>query len=425
VAVIKSFKAMRFTGKAGDLKSLVCPPYDIINEAEREEYLKTNEYNIIRLELPRDGDDPYAEAGMTLKKWLREEILAIDETPALYIYEEEFLAAGIRRKVKGFTCRVRLEEFSAGVVLPHEETLSKAKTDRFNLMCAAKSNFSAVQSLYFDEQNTVFPIIDALSQRAPDNEITDGAGVVHRLWVVTEQDKISEIVKLMVDKKIYIADGHHRYETALHYRKHLAGQGKSIDENHPANHVMMHLVNMENDGLVVFPTHRVVRRLPGFNMENVLKGCKRYFEVSDCADAEQALSGCEKENKKAFVMYTGGESKLLVLKDVEVMKELLPGKSQVYRNLDVSVLHTLVLERLLGIDKENMANQKNLVYTRSVPEAYAAVDNGEANCAFLMNPTKVSEIAEVSGANEKMPQKSTYFYPKLITGLAMNPLFDK
>ena len=425
MAVIKSFKAMRFTEKAGDLKNLVCPPYDIISEDAREEYLKINEHNIIRLELPREGSDPYLKAGKTLKTWLSERILSIDEAPALYVYEEEFTADGIRRKIKGFTCRIRLEEFSAGVVLPHEETLSKAKTDRFNLMCAAKSNFSAIQSLYLDKENAVFPIIDGLSKGAPDNEVEDSTGVVHRLWIITDQNKIAEISKLMEDKKIYIADGHHRYETALFYRKHLAGTGNPVGESHPANYVMMHLVNMENDGLVVFPTHRIVRRLPDFNVEKLIKGLSRYFEVTDCENAEQALSEQAKDNKKAFVMYADGKSKLLVLKDVKVMKELLPGKSQTYRSLDVSVLHTLVLERLFNIDKENMANQKNLVYTRDAKEAFSAVDKGEANCAFLMNPTKVSEVAEVSVANEKMPQKSTYFYPKLITGLAMNPLFDK
>lgn len=429
LATIKPFKAMRFTKKAGGIKELVCPPYDIISEEQRLAYLKRNEHNIIRLELPREqslreSGDSYAAAGETLAAWLDDGILAKDEAESLYIYEEEFTVSGVVHTVKGFTCRVRLEEFSAGIVLPHEETLSKAKADRFDLMCATNSNFSSIYSLYFDGDNAVYSIIDSISMRDADIEFKTDDGVTHRLWLVTDEKAIEKICMLMREKKLYIADGHHRYETALNYKKHLVEKGESMDESHAANYIMMTLVNMEHEGLVVFPTHRIVRGVKGFSAEKLLEECGKYFDIETCGkdNIEAKIAECEKDGRKAFGVYGDKLASLLILKDAEIMKELLPQKSEAYQNLDVSILHTLILERLLGIDKENMANQKNLIYTRDIGEAIGVVDSGDANCAFIIGATKVAEIAAVASSGEKMPQKSTYFYPKLITGLVMNKL---
>jgi uncharacterized protein (DUF1015 family) len=423
MATIKPFGALRFT--AENLEELVCPPYDIISEAERSAYLARNGHNIIRLELPREGDDPYAQAGETLRAWLKEGVLATDEKPGLYIYEEEFTALGQRMTIKGLTCRVKLEPFSAGVVLPHEETLSKAKTDRFNLMNATNCNFSAIYSLYFDENRSVAARIARLSSGAPDLEFGTADGILHRVWIVTDETETAALSAAFTDKKLYIADGHHRYETALNYKNHLQSQGEQVDDNHPASSVMMTLVDMENDGLVVFPTHRIVRGLAHFDREKLLADSVAYFDLEEVAAAAivEKLGEAATAGRKAFVLYADSKATLMTLKDNAVMAELLPAGSPAYRQLDVNILHLLVLERLLGIDKENMANQKNLIYTRDPAEAIAAVDGGEADCAFLINPTRVNEIAAVAGAGEKMPQKSTYFYPKLITGHVMNPLF--
>lgn len=415
---------MRFTEKAGEISGLVCPPYDIISEEQRLGYLNRNEHNIIRLELPKEGENPYETAGGTLEDWLAAGILAKDADAALYIYEEEFSALGETRRVKGFTCRVRLEEFSAGVVLPHEETLSKAKADRFDLMCATNSNFSSIYSLYFDEDGGVYSIIDSVSKGAADIEFKAEDGIIHRLWIVTDNAAAEKICRLMQEKKLYIADGHHRYETALNYKKHLIEKGESIGEDHAANYIMMTLVNMEHEGLVVFPTHRIVRGLESFSAEKLLLDCENYFDIEPCAkDAiEEKIEAHKKNGRKAIGFYSGKTARLLTLKDFGVMEELLPKKSEAYQRLDVSILHTLILERLLNIDEENMANQKNLIYTRDIGEAMHAADSGEADCAFIIGATKVAEIAAVAGRNEKMPQKSTYFYPKLITGLVMNKL---
>jgi len=423
MAEVKAFRALRFTPKAGDIGALVCPPYDIISEEERLAYLAGNPCNIIRLELPRTGADPYAEAGAQYRAWLREGILAPDKAPGLYIYEEEFTAGGVRRRVKGIQCRVRLEEFSKGVVLPHEETLSKAKADRFDLMKACGCNFSSIYSLYFDPQNAVRSIADSLSAGAPDQQFSGADGIVHRLWCVYDPAVIARVEALFADKKLYIADGHHRYETALNYRRWLAEQGVQAPG---ADYVLMTLVNMEHEGLVVFPTHRIVRGLQGYDPAALLEACGRFFDSAPLpggpAAAQAALDRGYAAGQTVFVLYDGAGCHSLTLRDHGAMQEFGAGHSEPWRKLDVSVLHSLVLERCLGIDKENMANQKNLTYTRDAAQALAAVDSGSANCAFLLNPTRVEQIAAVAAAGDKMPQKSTYFYPKLITGAVMNQL---
>jgi len=419
--------ALRFTPGAGAPEELVCPPYDIISEEQRREYLARNPRNIIRLELPREGEDPYRTAGEVLGAWLEEGILACDASEGLYIYEERFNIRGEKLSVKGLTGRVRLEEFSAGVVLPHEETLSKAKDDRFRLMCATGCNFSSIYSLYFDEEGQIYPRIEELSAGEPMQCFTDGEGVEHRVWRVGDPAEVRALCAAFAGKKLYIADGHHRYETGLRYKAHLKEQGLLTGDDHPGNYIMMTLVHMEHPGLVVFPTHRIVRDLPGFDRDKLLKGCEAYFEISACPleEAESRLAGLLRQGEKALALYTPGACSLLRLRDASVMAELLADTSDAYRQLDVNILHILILERMLGIDKANMANQKNLTYTRDAAEAAAAVDGGSANCAFLLNPTLVSEIANVAGAGEKMPQKSTYFYPKLITGHVMNQIISQ
>lgn len=426
MAEIKAFKALRFdTEKAGKIEQLTCPPYDIISEKQRLEFIATNEHNVIRLELPKEGENPYLTAGDTLKQWENEGILKTDDEDHLYIYEEEFTAHGEKNSVKGFICRVKIEEFSKGVVLPHEETLSKAKTDRFNLMNATNCNFSQIYSLYMDDGHTTRPRIDSLSAGAPDVQMTDEGGVTHRLWIVKDVKAIEEICSDFKERKLYIADGHHRYETSLNYRNHLREQGLA-KEGDASDYVMMVLVDMEHEGLVVFPTHRLVRDLANYDSKAICEKAAKYFDIengSGIANIEPTLDALYNDGKKAFVLFEGGEDwKLFTLKDIAVMTEKLPNCSQALRELDVTVLHSLVLEEILGIDKENMAQQINLTYTRVFDEAIDNVNSGEFQCSFILNPTRVTEIRDVAAADEKMPQKSTYFYPKIITGLVMNKI---
>ena len=426
MAVIKPFRGMRFdTEKAGELKTLCCPPYDIISEEERKEFIKQNEYNVIRLELPKEGEDVYARAGEVLDMWRAKGILIHEDKPAIYIYEMEFNAYNKRRSVKGMIARVKVEEFSKGVILPHEFTLSKAKTDRFNLMKATNCNFSQIYALYMDSEHTTLKTIDEQSDFDAQYEFTDDDNITHRLWVCTDEAVIAKLIKDFADRKLYIADGHHRYETAVNYRNWCRENGIS-KEGDPQDYQMIYLVDMEHPGLIVFPTHRLVRDLESFDKNKVLKSCEEYFDIekfTSVGNMNTVLTKQYKEGKKAFAFYCGkGEWYLLTLKDITVMDSVLPELSPASRQLDVSVLHSLVLEKTMGIDKENMANQINLTYTKFFEEAIMKVDKGEFQCSFILNPTRVTEIRDVAAAGEKMPQKSTYFYPKMITGMVMNDI---
>ena len=426
MAVIKPFKGMRFdTEKAGELKTLCCPPYDIISEEERKEFIKQNEYNVIRLELPKEGEDVYARAGEVLDMWRAKGILIHEDKPAIYIYEMEFNAYNKRRSVKGMIARVKVEEFSKGVILPQEFTLSKAKTDRFNLMKATNCNFSQIYALYMDSEHTTLKTIDEQSDFDAQYEFTDDDNITHRLWVCIDEAVIAKLINDFADRKLYIADGHHRYETAVNYRNWCRENGIS-KEGDPQDYQMIYLVDMEHPGLIVFPTHRMVRDLESFDKDKVLKSCEEYFDIemfTSVGNMNTVLTKQYKEGKNAFAFYCGkGEWYLLTLKDIAVMDSVLPELSPASRRLDVSVLHSLVLEKTMGIDKENMANQINLTYTKFFEEAIMKVDKGEFQCSFILNPTRVTEIRDVAAAGEKMPQKSTYFYPKMITGMVMNDI---
>jgi uncharacterized protein (DUF1015 family) len=428
MAEIKAFKGLRYTEKAGDAQRLCCPPYDIISEEQSRIYHGASPYNVIKLELPRSlslfespGADVYARSGEYLRAWIKDGVLKNDDTDSIYVYQMEFEINGARKSVTGFIPLVKVEDFSERIILPHEETLSKDKSDRFNLMEATGCNFSQIYSLYADNSGEIRAMLAEVQKTAPTTSFIDGDNVTHRLWVVDDAAFCKKITALMADKKLYIADGHHRYETALKYRDEYSGQGS-------ADFVPMMLVDMEDDGLVILPTHRIVRDLEKYSKDEILHGCAEYFDVTadlSRAEAEAALAKAFADGEKALVLYSGnGDFTLLKLKDINVMKEFMPDKGDALRNLDVNVLHVLVLERIFGIDKENMANQVNLTYTRSADEAVSAVDEGKGNCSFLLNACGVGEIDGVVSTGGKMPQKSTYFYPKLTTGLVMNQIKD-
>lgn len=440
MANIIPFKGLRYNNeKITDLSLVTTPPYDIISSEGQEMFFERHSKNVIRLELGKENENDTAEnnkytrAADYLKEWIAEGTLTFESKPALYLYEQIFtLKDGSTKSFKGFITLVELEEFSKGIILPHEETLSKAKTDRFNLMSTTYSNFSQIFSLYMDPEKQITGIMEKLSQQPPHITFTSWDNIIQNLWIVTDEEIIAKICKYFSDKQLFIADGHHRYETALNFRNKLRDENPDYAKDELFNYVMMMLVEMDDPGLVVFPTHRLVRDIAHFDELTLIDQLNENFNVEKIAVEantaktgnistliEQALN--ERSSGKVFGLYTGKDYYyILTLKDSAVMQKNLPDKSAAYRNLDVSILHTLILDKLLGIDMENMANQKNLTYTRNSEEAIEWVRNGDFQCSFLLNATKVHEIKDVSLAKEKMPQKSTYFYPKLITGLVMN-----
>ncbi len=436
MAKVIPFRGLRYnTEKFQDLDAVTAPPYDIISPAEQQALYEKNDSNVIRLdfgmEYPEDYEESnrYTRSADFLQQWIQEEKLVFEDQPAFYIYEQVFTMdqGKTSSSLKGIIGLVGLEEFSKKVVLPHEETISKAKEDRLNLMKTTGANMSQIYSLYMDEEKEIDRWIEAESKRLPDITFTTDDGIVQNVWIVKDAAANEKVTALFADKQVFIADGHHRYETALNYRRFRHEADGTEEGTMPYDSVMMMLVPMSDSGLYVFPTHRMLRDLKNFD-ELMLIGflteefnvSKIHFTEGDYAEIiTDRLSNTVDET--LFGLYTGqNHYYLLNLKHTRTLDEQMPDRSEAYRHLDVTVLHKLILEQYLGIDEENMKNQKNLVYTRDAHEAIDSVKSGEFDCAFLINPTKVSEIREVAQANEKMPQKSTYFWPKLVTGIVIN-----
>ncbi len=425
MANVKPFCGLRYdTSVVGDLSKVTAPPYDIISESEQDALIASHKNNIINLELGKnfdtdnDENNRYTRAKGYLSDWISSGAMKFEEMCAYYIYEEIFTVAGEEKHLRGIISAVELVPFSEKIVLPHEETLSKAKADRFSLMSETHANFSPIYFLYMDEKKTVNKIMTDVCKSAPDESFKTADGIIHNVWVVKDATLCAEIEESFKDKQLFIADGHHRYETALNF-------SKTLPDNEGAKYVMAFSVEMDDPGLVVLPTHRIVKNLENFSEDEVIEKLKNYFDIKKVvsgnviADAEKMLS--ENQEISSYVFYTGKDYfYFLSLTDDTAMAKLLPEKSSAYCSLDVSVLHTLILDNVFGIDMENMANQKNLVYTKFSEEAVNVVKDNSADCSFLLNGTKVRQIKEVSLNNEKMPQKSTYFYPKLITGVVVN-----
>lgn len=320
-------------------------------------------------------------------------------------------------------CAVRLEEFENRVILPHERTLSKAKDDRLELLSATRTNVSQIYSMYMDEKAETTTRIASLSASAPDIEFQTDDGCTHRLWIVSDAEQIAGFTREFATRQLYIADGHHRYETALNYRRKRMFSGTYTPED-SVNYTMMFLIDMDNDGLIVFPTHRMVRNLEQFSELDAVERMNAEFNIEkrEDLDAVEAVLAAH-DDRHAIAFYTGGAYYyLLTLNDMDAVKKMMPDMSDAYCDLDVTVLHSLIFDKVFGITKEDLAKQTKVTYTRSVHEALTGVQNGVSQCCFILNPTKVSQIKDVAKAGEKMPQKSTYFYPKLITGLVMNHL---
>lgn len=417
MAVVLPFKGVRFSQSAGNIADLVCPPYDIISEEQREQFLKTNPHNVIRLELPREGADVYDTAAKTLQEWEKGGILQTEEKESFYIYEESFTVNGQQKTLRGIVARVKLTDFEQGVVIPHENTLSAAKEDRFQLMQATGFNFSPVYCLFEDDDDQLAQWMSQNSTADPLYSFKTPSGIGQKMWRI---DGDPAVTAAFAEKCLYIADGHHRYETALRYRNQMQAEGTAPG----CDSVMMMLVPLQSSGLVVLPTHRVVHSIPNFNGRKMMLACRGYFHVGEMSTPEILLKYMNKEyqnGKISFGAYVNKRFFLLTLKNHPTLEQSMAKSHPVLRHLDVSVLHSLILEDVMGIDRENMARQQNLSYTRSIAQAVQAVDDG-ADCAFFLNPTRVEQIAEVGKAGQKMPQKSTYFYPKLITGLVLNRL---
>jgi len=435
---IKPFKGITYNIDKVNLDNVTTPPYDVISPEEKENFYKKSEYNIIRLVLgknePSDNkwNNKYGRAASYLKNWLDREILIPSKKPGIYIYEQEYELKGKKKKRIGFIALLKLEDFESGKVLPHEKTFPKAKIDRFNLLSACKTNFSQVFSLYSDPEGKIDSILRKFSGDESTLKVTDSDKTSHTLRPITDEETTKEIANLMKDKTIFIADGHHRYETALNYRNEMRQRIKNFTGEEGFNYVMMMFVNMDDKGLSILPVHRVIKNIPSPNEDEILKKASNLFKIKSFEfdkDSKEEVKNTLNQKLSAelgkshtFGVYFGtNKYHLLTLKDEDVMNEIvLTEHSSNWKKLDITILHALLIDKILGVKSKNLIKHGSIKFTPDENEALELVDGKDYQIALLVNPTKIEEVRAIASNHEKMPQKSTYFYPKLLTGLVIN-----
>lgn len=441
MAEIVPFRAIRYAFTRGRaLGQLLAPPYDLVSQEQRDELLRRSPYNIIHLTLGEDrpGDGPthnkYTRAAQAWSAWLEEGILRRDPTPAFYPLEQSYWAPdGRNLRRRGFMAAVRLHEFHEGVIVPHEKTLIAPKADRLEVIKAVKANLSPIFGLYRDEAGATARALDAGSAGEPVAETDSDDGVHHRLWRTDDPAVVASLQQLLADQRIFIADGHHRYETALAYRRMLEEQYPGLPADGGHHYILMLLCPMNDPGLFLFATHRLVYGLKDFSLADFLEKLGRYFHIDTLAEDIRrpvgrawAVSKLGEHAGKSttFLMVSAedGRARIVTLRDdVDLSAAGLP-RNDTLAALDVTVLHSVVLQHLLGLSPETQEKQENVTYVRDAGEAVNRVLSGEHQLGFLLNPTPMWQVEAVGEAGETMPQKSTLFYPRLPSGLVMREL---
>ncbi|MFQ6117885.1 MAG: DUF1015 domain-containing protein, partial [Candidatus Bipolaricaulia bacterium] len=433
MAEIFPFRGIRYNPDRVDLSGVVTQPYDKISPEMQVEYYRRSPYNIVRVILNREpGERRYEEAKKNLESWLDEKILIRDEQPTIYAYYQDYqLEDGRRLTRKGFIALFKLAEYGEGI-LPHERTLKGPKEDRLKLMRATRANLGQIFVLYSDPKLAINRLLDQRVGAEEPLEATDSfdPGTAHRLWPIQDERALEQVVELMGDKALFVADGHHRYETALFFRDELRAQGVKCPGPETYENVMLAFVNMDDEGLTIFPTHRLIHELEELDAQRLERELSEYFELDRLRLTEReqllkALQARQKTGRHAFGLYLRGFENyyLLTLRDEGVMDGLVPDRSPEWRRLDVTICHWLLLNRIFGVAPD--AVEGRVGYRRSAREALAMVERGEEAAAVLLNPTRVEEVRKVAQNGEKMPQKSTDFYPKMLTGLVLNRLCQK
>jgi uncharacterized protein (DUF1015 family) len=424
-ARIQPFAALHFDAdRAGSLDRVIAPPYDLIDSTLQEELYARSPRNVVRLELSR-ASDPYADAAATLEHWRADGTLVRWPRPALYFYTQDFDHAGRRLLRSGLIARVRLEEFTTGRILPHERTFPKAKEDRLRLLQSTRTNISSIFGLYASGDAELANLLVQVARRAPNLSATDDRGVANAIRVIDQPEEIAIVQRALEVPRILIADGHHRYETALEYRRRQRGIG-SVATAQPFDYAMMTLVAFDDPGLLILPTHRLVRRIGAEARAAFAERLTEDFAIEEFTNRDRFLAALAACGRGAIGVALKGDNRLRIvtLRAASALTAALPDAPIVVRELDVSILHALIFDRICGITAEAVRTGGYLEYTIDARGALAEVTAGNADGAFLMNPPTVEDIARVSGAGATMPEKSTYFFPKLVTGLVMNPLED-
>jgi uncharacterized protein (DUF1015 family) len=443
MAQVYPFRAFRYDPARAPFDRVLTQPYDKISPAMQEKYYAADPHNLITVEKGRvyPGDTPqnnvYTRAAAAIEDWIRNHVVVQDPAPSFYAYTQEYTVPGTdeRRTRRGFIGAGKLEEYSAKVVFRHEHTLSGPKADRLELLRHTKTSTGQLFMLYSDAQRRIDGILfQAEAAAAPATEMRDEYGVVHRLWVIAEPERVAAIQEAMKNQKLVIADGHHRYETALKYRNEHPTHAGKIDPDAPYERAMMSFFNTRSEGLTILPGHRVAAHIHDYSWSGVRRYLEPWFAAEAFPFSEEGKRDEARRNflaklasgreKRAIGVYPAVESQkrafyVLTLREGVNLAQLLPNVSPLQRELDVVLLHEGILEPALGITPQAVTAEANLTYEREATAALDAVDSGRAQIAFLLNACDVEQVMKIATSGEVMPQKSTDFYPKLMSGIAM------
>ncbi|MCW5936490.1 MAG: DUF1015 domain-containing protein [Fimbriimonadaceae bacterium] len=425
MATIRPFRGLRYAETAGDLKDLVAPPYDVISESQREELARRSPYNVVHLTLPEqeEGDRSkfvkYARSAARLEDWRREGVLALEQEPGFYRYTQTFTVPGSGERLSRTKLIVllKVEPYANGVVLPHEQTFPKHKEDRLRILEATRSHLECIFGLYEDDDNALHSLVTGAPARALADIVTDDDGIEHQLEIIDGPEETASIVTGLAAKRLWIADGHHRYETALAFREALGQRDGLVAEDF----MMMAVCSMTDPGLVLLPTHRILKTMP-IDAAELRKRMSEAFDVFDCPNdgLMTRIAEVQQGGQIAFgVALPGGQGFVAAASSADAIAGQIEGDASLsLKSLDVSILHGYIFAKLLGLTGMDFFG-----YTRDEKEAVGAVEEGSP-ASFLMNPPTVEDMRQIALGGEKMPQKSTYYYPKLLSGLAIWSLKD-
>jgi uncharacterized protein (DUF1015 family) len=420
MAEIKPLRAVHYDPRvAGPIAGLVAPPYDVIDGAMRAQLAARSPFNVVNIDLPQpaiDREDPYEAAEELFETWELQGALVRDREPAIWAHEQDYRGPdGGARTRRGFFCRVRVEEYGAGRIRPHERTHPGPREDRLRLTRATRANLSPIFSLFSDPAGAAWSALAPATAEDPWAEVRDEEGTTHRVWRVQDPAAIAAVTEAAAPAELLIADGHHRYETARVYAEEVGGEGEH-------RYVLMCLVALEDPGLEIFPTHRLVSGLSSEQQEALAQAIRRDFDVTEVAREEIAPPAGSGPLQLGYIDAHFRKPFRLTLSDQAIADRALAEYSPAYRRLDTGVLEALLLKGALGLDDEDISHLRGFGYARDTEEALARIERAEYDAAFLLRPPPVEQVREVAAAGESMPPKSTYFYPKLLTGLLFNSL---
>jgi uncharacterized protein (DUF1015 family) len=423
MAQVQPLRALRYDTPAvgGSLEAVIAPPYDVIDAQLRAKLLEQSPLNVVEIDLPEahGGGDPYQHAGETFESWRQQGLLVQERDPAFWVLEQDYLAPdGTKRRRRGFFARVRVEDYGPGRIRPHERTHPGPREDRLRLTRATRANLSPIFSLFPDPGDRAGAILEEAVAGEPFDSAEDHEGTLNTLWRVDQPDQVGALEAALEDAELLIADGHHRYETARVYAEEIGGEGEH-------RYVLMLLCSLSDPGLLVFPTHRLLTGLKDdtAKQQAIREALTRDFDIEEVAADRLEPSGDPGGRVQlGYIDSFHKQPYLLTLKDQSIADAALPGKPEPYRRLDTAVLEAIILEGALGMSEDDISHLNGLAYSKSFDDARDAVETGRADAGFFMRATPVEQVREVAETGESMPPKSTYFYPKVPTGLLFNVL---